>query len=332
MTPEPSSASQTGDVATIDVRDPRMADLVSADAVLERLWTGAEWTEGPVWIPLDGTLVFSDIPNNRLLRWSEPGVTVVLSPSGFMNGHTLDREGRVIACEHGGRRISRIDPDGVIRNVVDRYQGKRLNSPNDVVVKSDGTIWFSDPPYGIVGDREGRRAESELEGCYVFRYDPHTDELEIAADFLEEPNGLAFSPDERILYVSDTSAALRPDGNHHVIAFDVVGGRRLENPRLFAVMEPGLADGFRVDVDGNLFCSAFDGIHVLSPEGETLGVVRVPEHVSNCEFGGHDGRDLFITASTSLYRVHTLTRSATPRTTGPSFPDNLTISDGDGSR
>jgi gluconolactonase len=332
MTPEPSSASQTRDEATIEVRDPRMLDLVAGDAVLERLWTGAEWTEGPVWIPAGGTLLFSDIPNNRLLRWTESGVTVAMSPSGFMNGHTLDLGGRVIACEHGGRRISRIDPDGAVRNVVDRYGGKRLNSPNDVVVKSDGTIWFSDPPYGIVGNREGRKADSELGGCYVFRFDPRTGELDIATDLVEEPNGLAFSPDERILYVSDTSAALRPDGNHHVLTFDVVGGRRLENPRLFVVMEPGLADGFRVDVDGNLFCSAFDGIHVLSAEGETLGMIRVPEHVSNCEFGGPDGRDLFITASSSLYRVRTLARGAAPRITGPAFPDNLTFAEGVGSR
>ena len=309
----------------VEAADSRMLDLVAADAYPELLWTGAEWTEGPVWLgPGEcGGLLFSDIPNNRLLRWRETDVDVVLAPSDFMNGHTLDLEGRVVCCEHGGRRISRIDPDGGVRMVVDRYRDNRLNSPNDVIVKSDGTIWFSDPPYGIVSDREGRRAESELRRNYVFRFDPRTGELEIASDFLDEPNGLAFSPDELILYVSDTSAARRPDGNHHIAAFDVVNERRLANPRVLAVMEPGLADGFRVDEQGNLFSSAGDGIHVLTAQGDTLGLIRLPEIVSNCEFGGPDGRDLFVTATTSLYRIRTRTRGAVVPPPVGAFPDNL---------
>jgi gluconolactonase len=298
----------------LDVRDERFLDLVPADARIERLWTGAAWTEGPVWIQAQERLLFSDIPNNRLLYWGEGGSGVVLSPSDFMNGHTLDLEGRVICCEHGGRRISRIEPDGAVRSLVDRYQGKRLNSPNDVVVKSDGTIWFSDPPYGILSDYEGRKAESELGHNYVFRYDPANGELSIATDLVEEPNGLAFSPDEHILYVTDTSAAMgRSNGNHHIVAFDVPDGRRLANPRIFAVIEPGLADGIRVDEAGNVFSSAADGIHVLAPDGSLLGIIPVPEVVSNCEFGGVERRDLYITATTSLYRVSCLTRGAVIR-------------------
>ena len=293
--------------------DPAFHDLVPAAARLERLMGGAAWAEGPVWLPEDGSVLWSDIPNDRVLRWSPDGDSgEAIRPSDFANGHALDLDGSVIACEHGRRRISRLLSDGTRETIVDAYRGRRLNSPNDVIVKSDGTIWFSDPPYGIVGDREGHRASSELEGNFVFRLDRTTGGLAVATDAIEEPNGLAFSPDESILYVSDTSAALRSDGsgNHHIVAFDVEDGRALAGPRIFYVASPGLADGFRVDRAGNVFTSATDGIHVVDPTGRLLGKILVPEKVSNCVFGGPDLRRLFITAASSLYAIDLATSGA----------------------
>ncbi|MGC9221262.1 MAG: SMP-30/gluconolactonase/LRE family protein [Solirubrobacteraceae bacterium] len=296
-----------------EVWDDRFERLLHRESRLERLWSGAQWSEGPVYLPAEDCVLWSDIPNDRVLRWSEhAGVSVELHPAGFANGHAIDLQGRVVRCEHGGRRISRVESDGSVVTVVDNYRGARLNSPNDVVVKSDGTIWFTDPPYGILSDREGHRANSELGGNYVFRFDPGAQELAIVSDALEEPNGLAFSPDESVLYVSDTSAALRKDGtgNHHILAFDVIDGERLLNPRVFAVVSPGLADGFRVDVAGNVFTSSADGIHVYAPDGTRLGRIGVPEVVSNCAFGGPERDRLFITASASLYAIRLATRGA----------------------
>ena len=197
--------------------------------------------------------------------------------------------------------------------VVSHYQGRRLNSPNDVVVKRDGSIWFTDPPYGIVSDHEGHQADSELGDCYVFRFDPATGALRIVSDGIEEPNGLAFSPDETVLYVSDTSAALRKDGsgNHHIVAFDVLGGQDLANPRVFADIHPGLADGFRVDVHGFLYTSSADSVQVYAPDGTRIGRIAVPEKVGNLVFGGDAGDELFICASSSLYRIRLNTRGAT---------------------
>jgi gluconolactonase len=298
-----------------DVRDERFLELVPPTARPRRLMTGAAWAEGPVWVPDGDYVLFSDIPNDRLLRWSEQdGGSVALQPAGFMNGHTLDLDGHVICCEHGERRITRLGRDGSTSPIVERYLGRRLNSPNDVVVKDDGTIWFTDPPYGIVSDREGHKAESELGANFVFRFDPATGELTVATDAIEEPNGLAFSPDERLLYVSDTSAALRSGGgNHHIVAFDVVGGRRLVNPRVFAEITPGLADGFRVDAQGNIFTSAADGIHVFAPDATLIGKILIPETVSNCVFGGRDLARLYITATSSLYVIDLTTRGAVRR-------------------
>jgi gluconolactonase len=293
--------------------DPSFHGLVPPGSRLEHLMGGAAWAEGPVWLPADGSVLWSDIPNNRVLRWTpDDGSGVAVHPSDFANGHTLDLDGRVIACEHGRRRISRMLPDGSRETVVDAFEGLRLNSPNDVIVKSDGTVWFSDPPYGIVSDREGYRAESELGDNYVFRFDPASGELAVASAEIEEPNGLAFSPDESILYVADTSAALRTDGsgNHHIVAFDVEDGRALVRPRVFYVASPGLADGFRVDRAGNVFTSAEDGIHVVDPTGRLLGKILVPEKTSNCVFGGPELRRLFITAGTSLYAIDLATSGA----------------------
>lgn len=298
--------------------DPRFERLLVPGARLERLMSGATWAEGPVWMPDDGSVIWSDVPNDRVLRWSPAGDSGVLATgAGFQNGHALDLDGRVLACEQGERRISRWAADGTRETVVDRIGGRRLNSPNDVVVKSDGSIWFTDPPYGIVSDWEGHRADSELDGNHVFRFDPATRDIEAATSFLEEPNGLAFSPDERLLYVSDTSAVLRRDGtgNHHIVVFDVVRGRTLEHPRVFAVITPGVPDGFAVDVHGNVFTSAGDGVHVLAPDGTTLGTIPVPERVGNCTFGGVGGDRLFIAASTSLYAIDVATGGAVRETT-----------------
>lgn len=285
--------------------------IVPPSARLRRLATGTAWSEGPVWLPSEAALLWSDIPNDRVLRWSPTGgVAEFLAPARFQNGHTLGLDGELLACSHGERRIERLYPTGGWSSVVDRYRGVRLNSPNDLVVKSDGTIWFTDPPYGIDSDLEGHKADSEIGDCLVFRYDPAAETLDAVTDLMDQPNGIAFSPDETVLYVSDTSAARDPAGNHHIVAFDVIDGRSLANPRVFYVAEPGLADGFRVDEHGNVFTSAADGIHVVDADGTLLGRIPVPEVASNCAFGGEDGKRLFITASTSLYAIDVAVRGA----------------------
>jgi gluconolactonase len=289
----------------VEVGDPRLLARIDADAPLARLADGCAWAEGPVWLPGEGVLEFSDIPNDRALRWSpRAGLIVWREPNDFTNGNTLDHEGRVVHCEHGTRRVTRTEPDGRRLVLADRYRGGRLNSPNDVVVASDGSIWFTDPPYGILSDHEGHRADSEQAGCFVFRLDPDTGELTVVVDSMGHPNGLAFSPDERTLYVADTLAAtVEPTADRHILAFDVVEGIRCERPRAFAMIDPGVADGLRVDIAGNVWTSAWDGIHVIDPDGTELGRIRVPEKTSNCVFGGTAGTTLFITASTSLYAI-----------------------------
>ena len=288
------------------VADPRFERLVPEGARLEHLADGFVWAEGPVWLPDDEALVWSDIPNNRVLRWwaADRRVEELYRPADFANGHTLDHDGQILACEHGTRRVARYGCDGSRTTLVDRYQGKRLNSPNDLVVASDGAIWFTDPPYGIVSNREGYQAESELGACYVFRLDRDTDELAIVSDAMIDPNGLAFSPDESVLYVADTSAGRVEHGFHHILAFDVLDGRRLGPPRPFKTIDPGAPDGLRVDVEGNVWTSAGDGIHVLTPEGEELGRILTPEPVANLTFGGRDGQRLFITATSTLWSLH----------------------------
>jgi len=297
---------------TVEVEDPRLQRLVDPAATPRRLWTGGEWTEGPVYVPAEDCVYWSDIPNDRVLRWSESeGATVALHPAGYPNGHTLDREGRIIRCEHGGRRVSRVEQDGTLTTIADRYAGGRLNSPNDVVVKSDGTIWFTDPPYGIISDREGHKADSEQSGCFVFRCDPADGSLTVVSDALQDPNGLAFSPDETILYVSDTSADRVEGGNHHLFAFDVVDGRQLANLREFAVCDPGVFDGLRVDVEGNVWTSAAETVSIYAPDGVRLGRIALPQVVSNCTFGGPDGTTLFMTVTSSLYALTVATTGAT---------------------
>ncbi len=289
---------------------------------MEQLATGAIWSEGPVWIAGDQSLLWSDIPNNRMLRWSAAdGLSVWREKVEFTNGHTLDLNGDLLHCSHGLRAILRtpaangipaaqISADSI---VVNQYLGKRLNSPNDIVVRSDGTIWFTDPPYGILSNHEGYQAEQEQSACFVFCFDPRTQTLTAATDALIHPNGLAFSLDEKTLYVSDTSAViLKEKGFHRLMAFDVLG-TTLSNARVFADISPGLPDGFRLDVAGNLFVSSEDSVQIYAPNGERIGKILVPEKVGNLTFGGRDGSALFIVASTSLYRIKTLTRGAALR-------------------
>jgi gluconolactonase len=309
------------------VRDPRFERLVPATGRLIALAGGATWAEGPVYLPAADAVIWSDVRGNVVRRWSEAtGVLDLYRPSDFANGHTLDHDGRVLACEHGPRRVARYEPDGSRTTIVDRYRGHRLNSPNDLVVASDGAIWFTDPPYGILDDTEGYRADSELEGCFVFRLDRGTGELTVASDAVVHPNGLAFSPDERTLYVSDTSVARVDGGNHHIVAFDVVDGRILAAPRVFTVIEPGVSDGLRVDIEGNVWTSAGDGIHVLAPDATELGRILLPEEASNCTFGGPDGRRLFITATSTLWSIEVGIRGAvTPWVDAWACPDPLRV-------
>lgn len=295
----------------VEIYDRRASALVPSRSKMEVLATGCAWSEGPVWMREDGAVLWSDIPNNRMMRWHpDDGVSVWKRSVEFTNGHARERDGSLLHCSHGNRAIvrTRFDADmnsGADEIVIDRYDGKRLNSPNDVVVKSDGTIWFTDPPYGILSNHEGYKSESELGDNFVFRFDPSAGTLDMVSDFVEEPNGLAFSPDESLLYVSDTSAALRTDGsgNHHIVAFDVVEGRRLQNPRVFAEITPGLSDGFRIDVHGWLYTSSADSVQVYGPDGTRLAKIPVPEKVGNLTFGGPERDQLFICASTSLYRI-----------------------------
>jgi gluconolactonase len=282
-----------------EVYDERFRQMLPEGAALERHFTGTTWAEGPVYFSDGDYVLWSDIPNDRIMRWSvSEGASVFREPSGYTNGNYRDRQGRLVSCEHGNRRISRTEPDGSVVTLVDRYGGKRLNSPNDLVVKSDGTIWFTDPPYGILSNYEGHKAESELGANYVFRFDPETGELRIVGDDFDRPNGLCFSPDESILYVADSGEP------RHIRAFDVVDGERISNGRIFAVVRPGMPDGFRVDTRGNLFTSAWDGIQAYSPDGELLGKVLVPEErTANCAFGGPDKSRLFIAADRSLYSI-----------------------------
>ncbi|MEM9228751.1 MAG: SMP-30/gluconolactonase/LRE family protein [Pseudomonadota bacterium] len=297
--------------------DPCFAEFVDTRRPPDVIADGCTWTEGPVW--LDDGLFFNDIPNKRMMRWTEAdGVTVALPNSEFANGNTLDLENRMVSCEHGGRRVVRrrdaFDLDAV-EVIADGFDGGRLNSPNDVVVRSDGAVWFTDPPYGINSDIEGYPAESELGGCYVFCALPDGSLHAVATDF-DKPNGLAFSPDERRLYIADSGAirgasfpGIDYDLPHHIRVFDV-DGTILSNGRVQAVIAPGVPDGLRVDHDGYLWASALDGIHCLSPEGALIGKILLPAQTSNIAFGGPTGTTLFITSSDKVYRVDSTRRDA----------------------
>jgi gluconolactonase len=285
-----------------EVDDPVFSRFVLGNAPLKKLATGFDWVEGPVWFGDHDCLLFSDIPNNRILRWSPvSGITTFREPSNFSNGHTRDRQGRLVSCEHGTRRVTRTEHDGTITVIADRYEGKRLNSPNDVIVASDDAIWFSDPHYGISTDYEGTKSEQELP-CNVYRVDGQSGEIRAVLTDFNGPNGLAFSPDEKRLYVADTGRMFSSDPQH-IRAFDVGEGWTLKGGDVFHAIAPGAADGMRVDAAGNLWSSAGDGVHCIAPDGHRLGKILVPELVSNLCFGGRHGHRLFITATTSIYSV-----------------------------
>ncbi len=301
----------------IECADDRFGTLVAPDAVVERLWTGARWAEGPVYFPQDRMLLFSDIPNNRKLRWVPDGggagqVTEFTRTANFSNGHMRDREGRLLVCEHGTRRVVRIGCDGREEVLASHWGAHRLNSPNDVVVARDGSVFFTDPTYGILSDLEGFKADPEYGGAFVFRIDPQDGRLQVIADDFVQPNGLAFSPDESRLYVADSGGSHRADGPHHIRVFHRQADGRWGGGAVFAVVSPGVPDGMRVDTQGNLWTSAADGILCYAPEGGLLGKILVPEVVANLCFGGPVGRTLFITATTSLYRCEVLVNGAAP--------------------
>ncbi len=285
--------------------DKRFHQLMVPTAKVETLFDRCRWAEGPVWFGDAGFLAWSDIPNNRMLRWvPDLGVDVFRADSRYANGNTRDREGRLVTCEHGSRSVARTEPDGTITVIADSYDGKRLNSPNDVVVKSDGTIWFTDPTYGIMSDYEGHKGEQEQAGCFVFCVDPENGEIRIAVDDFVKPNGIAFSPNESVLYVADSGVSHDPDGPHHIRAFDVASDNRLTHDRVFAEVSPGLPDGFRLDTNGNIWTSAQDGVHCYSPEGDLLGKIRLPTVAANLAFGGPKRNRLFITATEYLFSIY----------------------------
>ncbi|WGV18385.1 SMP-30/gluconolactonase/LRE family protein [Fuscovulum ytuae] len=282
-----------------EIHDPAFAQFVMGNAPVKRIASGFDWVEGPVWFADHGCLLFSDIPNNRILRWTEEGVTTFRAPSNYSNGHTRDLQGRLISCEHGTRRVTRTEWDGSITVLADSYQGKRLNSPNDVIVARDGAIWFSDPHYGIMTDYEGFKAAQELP-CSVYRIALDGSIAAMITD-MACPNGLAFSPDESRLYVADTGRMFSDDPQT-ILLFDMVEGRPV-NGRHFHRIDTGCADGIRTDVEGNLWSSAGDGVHCSAPDGRLLGKILVPETVSNICFGGRAKHRLFITATTGVYSV-----------------------------
>jgi len=287
-----------------EFHDPQFRHLVIPNARLEELYSGCRWAEGPVWFSDANQLIWSDIPNQRMLRWvPEGGVSLYRQPSNFANGNTRDRQGRLVSCEHGTRRVTRTEIDGSITVLVDSFEGRRLNSPNDAVVHSDGAIWFTDPTYGILSDYEGYKAEPEQSGRNVYRLEPDSGVCTVVADDFRQPNGLAFSPDEKILYIADSAASHDPSAPRHLRAFDVVDGKRLTNDRVFALIDRGIPDGLRVDLEGNVWCSAADGIHCFAPDGRLLGKILVPQVVANLTFGGPRRNRLFITASRSLYLI-----------------------------
>jgi gluconolactonase len=291
-------------IETIEARFETLDERfgLKGDKRIERLHTGCRWTEGPAYFPAGRYLVFSDIPNDRILRWDEAtgAVGVFRQPAGFANGHTVDRQGRLVSCEHGTRRVTRTEPDGSVTVLADRYEGKRLNSPNDVVTRSDGSVWFTDPSYGIDSDYEGHRADSEIGACYVYRVRPSDGDLRVVADDFPGPNGLAFSADERQLYIVDSR-------EKHIRRFDVTDADagRLAGGEVFATSTAGSFDGIRLDDTGRIWAAAHDGLHCFDPDGTLLGKLHFPEIVANFTFGGPQRNVMFVCGSTSLYAIRT---------------------------
>ena len=294
--------------------DPRFEKYWIKLSCVERLFTGCRWAEGPVYFGDGRYVLWSDIPNNRILKWEEEtgAASVYRKPSNFANGHTRDRQGRLIGCSHGGRCVTRTEYDGSLTVLIDRFDGKRLNSPNDVVVKSDGSIWFTDPTFGILGNYEGYQSEPEIEPN-VYRLEPDTLQPSIVAQGVLGPNGLAFSPDEKILYLVES----RGVPNRKILAYDVIdGGRKLANKRVHIDAGPGTPDGMRCDIDGNLWCgwgmgsAELDGVMVFAPDGKPIGRIALPERSANVCFGGLKRNRLFMAASQSLYALYVNTQGA----------------------
>jgi len=278
---------------SIVILDPEMESIVDPNAEFEQIASGMRFTEGPVWLPDRQVFVYSDIPASKMYCWTRPGgLGVFREPSNKANGNTLDNQGRQLTCEEETRRLTRTEPDGTITVLADRYQGRKLNSTNDVVVKRDNTIWFTDPTYGLRG------RPSEQPGNYVYRLDPGASEpVPVATDFAE-PNGLCFSPDEQFLYIADSHV-----GRHLIRRFRVTKSNGLEDDGLFAVITPHIPDGMRIDSKGRIFTTAGDGVQVFRPDGTMVGKFLTPQVAANCCFGGADGKSLFITASSSVWRV-----------------------------
>jgi gluconolactonase len=294
----------------VEIVDPRFRRYLLDNARLEALASGFRWLEGPVWFGDADCLLFQDLPNDRTLRWAEgASVSVYRSPSQYANGQARDRQGRLIACSHSERCLFRTELDGTVTRLVDRHGGRRLNSPNDVVVKSDGTIWFTDPTYGIDNDYEGGRQASEQPPA-LYRFDPASGEIRIAAGDFAGPNGLAFSPDERRLYVAETGDPGDPEPARCIRVFDVAEDGRLSGGGQFHAIFPGYCDGLRVDENGNVWSSAGDGVHCLDPQGALLGKILVPDRVANLAFGGPHRSRLFIAASGTLHAIYLKVRGA----------------------
>ncbi len=288
-----------------EVIDQSFSECIIGHARVERLWSGARWSEGPAWFAAGRYLVWSDIPNNRMMRWDETdgSVSVFRNPSNNANGNTVDRQGRLISCEHLCRRVTRTEHDGSISVLAEHYQGKRYNSPNDVVVRSDGSIWFTDPSYGILTDYEGDTAQSEIDGCHVYRIDPKNKEVTCVASDYVKPNGLAFSADEKHLYIADTGRSHQENGPAHIRKHSV-NNTTLGESTIIAECTAGLFDGFRIDNQERIWTSAADGVHCLNSNGKLLGKILIPELVANVCFGGAKLNRLFICGTTSLYSVY----------------------------
>ena len=293
-----------------EICEPRFAHYVLDNAPLEELATGFRWIEGLVWMGDSGCLLFQDLPRDRTMRWTESGgVSTYRTPSGFANGQTRDRQGRLISCSHRERCLFRTELGGALTRLVDRHDGKRLNAPNDVTVKSDGTIWFTDPLYGIQTDYEGGRQVSEQPPA-LYRFDPQNGDIRIAADDFDGPNGLVFSPDESRLYVCETGDQTKDNPKQYIRGFDVLPDGRLRGGDIFHKIAPGYADGICMDEDGNLWSSAGDGVHCIDPSGRLLGKILVPYRVSNLTFGDLHRSRLFIGGSHTLYAIFLNRRGA----------------------
>jgi gluconolactonase len=301
----------------VEIVDPRFAKYKVQNAAVERLYTGTRWAEGPVWFGDGRYLLFSDIPNNRMLRWLEETgeISVFRIPSNYSNGNSRDRQGRLLTCEHDARRLTRTEHDGTITVLADHFQGKPFNAPNDLAVHSDGAIWFTDPGYGIMSNYEGHKATFELP-ANIYRLDPNTREATVVASDLDKPNGICFSPDEKKLYIVDTGEPKHSGDPRPIRLYDVEDGKRLKGGRMFVNMAPGSSDGIRCDVDGNVWSAAgwgpegFNGVHVFAPDGVLMGRIHLPETCANLCFGGAKKNRLFMAASQSLYAVYVGTEGA----------------------